>query len=698
MNRRRELWLVILLLLLAAGLRIWDLTRLPPGFSYDELAYIRLTEAARNGDVAVYYNVGDNRGHAGMAAIINAPIRTFIGDGLLGYRIFSVWGGLVALALVYALARRLFGPTVALVALGVMAVNLRAILLARTASAEAFVPLYTTLVLLMLVVAFHLRREIEYRVPATLPFAVLAFLFGLSGYLHHTTLVLGPVSALFFLHLILTKQPLSRRVWNAGIFVVVLATVIATPYLISTLREPSASEPYILYEQRPHDLSETIDAAFRAVGGLIFQGDPGITQNLPNDALVGPAVAVLLILGLIEAVRHWRDPRYALLLIVLLAGILTDIWGGVEPNFSANLVALPAVYILPGIGTMVLWRIFRVRNTQAAWRPVALILTLILVVNLVTIRSRFFDQWRNHEDITEAYHANLGYLAAYLDRTSDQAPVSLCAVRLRAPEMVGLSIRQVLQLMLHREALDIRHSDCRAGLVFINAGTSMRFIFADPKDRRLMPPELADWLKEARPIKVDGLDDGMVLNLNVEQRIQDSGGYWGTLSQTFFAPDDTGNSIPAMLPVALEQNLTFAGYDPTVLNEHVPGGPPIVLITYWRVDGPLPAELGVFAHVLAYWEDPVTGTRTPLVEPWAEANTLDVIPSELRRRDLFAQVSYIYLSENLKPGEYALVVGAYDGNVYNHLGVLDRGQPRGDQLFLGSIQVAEAVETAHNGQ
>lgn len=697
MNRRIELWLVILLLLLAAGLRLWDLTRLPPGFSNDEIAYIRVTEAARNGDVAVYYNVGDGRGHSGMAAIINAPIITLVGDGLLGYRIMSVWGGLLALALVYALARRLFGSMVALVALGVMVINLRTILLARTASAEAFVPFYATLALLMLVIAFHLRREIEYRTPATLPFAVLALLYGLSGYLHHTTLVIGPLGALFFIFLILTKQPLSRRVWNAAIFVVVLATVIAMPYLISTLREPSASEPYILWEQRPHDLGEMAEAIFRAVGGLILQGDPRITQNLPDDALVGPAVAVLLILGLIEAVRHWRDPRYALLIMVLLAGVLTDVWGGTDPNFSANLVALPAVFILAGVGTMALWRMFRVRNGQYAWRPVALLLTVILAVNLVTIRSRFFDQWRNHEDITETYHANLGYLAAYLDRTPDDAPVSLCAAHLRDPNMVGLSIRQVLQIMLHRENLNIRHSDCRAGLVFINAGTSMRFIFVDPDDRSLMPPELADWLKEAEPIQVERLDDGTAFSLNIEQRIRDSGGYWGTLSQTFFVPDDQGDSEQAVLPVALEQNLTFAGYDPAVLTKHVPGGPPIVLITYWRVDGPLPPDLGVFAHVLAYWEDPKTGVRTPLVEPWAEANTLDVVSTELQQRDLFAQVSYIYLSENLRPGEYALAVGAYDGNVYNHLGVLDAGQPRGDQLFLGAIDVGNPVEAADTG-
>ena len=46
-----------------------------------------------------------------------------------------------------------------------------------------------------------------------------------------------------------------------------------------------------------------------------------------------------------------------------------------------------------------------------------------------------------------------------------------------------------------------------------------------------MPPELRDWLDGGVPIPVDGLPDGSVLRLDVEQRVRDLGGYMGSFSQ-----------------------------------------------------------------------------------------------------------------------------------------------------------------------
>jgi hypothetical protein len=686
-------------LLLAALLRIWDLTRLPPGFSDNELAYIRITETMRQRDVAVYYQIGDGQARAAMYGVGNMLATDLAGDGLLGYRLFPLGLGLVGLALLYALARRLFGQPVGLIALGVMSVNFRAVMLSRTTAAESLVPVYVLLTLLCLTICFNLRHEIKFHTPGTLSFTLLAVLFGASGYLHYTVLILGPLGLIFFIHLIYTKQPLSRRVWSAGIFVVVLASVVAMPYVISTLRDPAMSEPHILSVERPGSIRDVVEGVLTAISGVIWQGDARGDQNLPNLPLVGPAMAILLILGLIEAARHWREPRYALILLVLAAGLITDAWVEPESTFSANLVALPAVYILPGIGALSLWRMLRGRGVPQAWQPVTVVLIVLLIANLFAIRHHLFGDWKHSRTMETAYHANLGYLAAYLDRTPDGLPVSLCAVHLNDPTNAGLSPRQILRLMMHREGVKIRHSDCRGGIVLINAGAPMRFAFADVKERDAMPPELSEWLAGAPVIPVEGLPDGSVLRVVVEQRVRDSSGYWNTFSPTFFMPDETHERAQVALPIPLEQNLTFAGYDPRALNvARTAGGDPIVLVTYWRVDGRLPSNLGIFAHLLAY---PETDSPVPMLEPWAEANAIDVIPSELKNRDFFAQVSYIWLSDTLPPGLYALTVGAYTGEVSvlsNHLNVLDPDTnfgPHGERLLLGDVTV-EAMENKSN--
>lgn len=689
MNRRLEYSLIVGLLLLAAVLRVWDLTRLPPGFNTDELAHIRITETIRQGHIAIHYQVGDDVGRAGLYALGNAILVSLVGDGLLGYRMLSWAAGMVLLALIYALARRLFGLPVALIALGLSAVNLQAILLARTVTPETLVPSYITLTLLVLARAFNLRREVRFRLPLTLPFALLGVLFGLSGYLHYAALPLGPIGAVFFGHLLLTRQPLSRRVWNAMLFVVVLATVVALPYLISTARETAISEPYVLWTERPRSLSDAIDGVLGAFGGLVWKGDPRITHNLPDVPLLGPLMALLMIVGVVEGLRRWREPRYALLLLVLAAGLVTDAWVRTEPSFAANLAAWPAAFILAGVGAAVLARMLRGRGWAHAWQPVGILLVGALAVNILVTRHRLFDTWREHPEMTSAYHAHLGYIAAYLDRSADGLPVSLCTHPLRGKNEVDLTARQMLNLMMHRDNLPIRHSDCETGLVFINAGAPMRFIYGSPRGPEVMRPELKAWLDQARPLPADHLPDGTVLWVDVEERIMDAGGYaWGQLAETYFVGRDEPAPVRAPLAIKLERNLTFAGYD-LFPRQRPPGGTPIVLVTYWRVDGEVPADAGIFAHLVDYWENPETNQMVPLLEPWAEANSLDVMASGLQNRDFFAQVLYIYMRDDLRPGNYALVIGAYQGNVFNRLGVLDpaTGARRGDRLSLGTIEL-----------
>ena len=58
--------------------------------------------------------------------------------------------------------------------------------------------------------------------------------------------------------------------------------------------------------------------------------------------------------------------------------MITDAWVGVDATFSANLVALPAIFLLTGVGLDVLRRALRVRGLQAAWGAGGILVGLIL--------------------------------------------------------------------------------------------------------------------------------------------------------------------------------------------------------------------------------------------------------------------------------------------------------------------------------
>ncbi|RMG80944.1 MAG: hypothetical protein D6712_17215, partial [Chloroflexi bacterium] len=102
----------------------------------------------------------------------------------------------------------------------------------------------------------------------------------------------------------------------------------------------------------------------------------------------------------------------------------------------------------------------------------------------------------------------------------------------------------------------------------------------------------------------------------------------------------------------------------------------VAVITYWRVDGPLPSDLQLFTHLLS---DPISIA--------AQHDTISISPRFTRERDVFVQVSYLPLPESLPDGEYRISIGAARSNSGERLKVLEGDNLRGDRLFLYTITV-----------
>src|SRR5690606_16471942 len=102
-----------------------------------------------------------------------------------------------------------------------------------------------------------------------------------------------------------------------------------------------------------------------------------------------------------------------------------------------------------------------------------------------------------------------------------------------------------------------------------------------------------------------------------------------TMAPVRLDPQASPGSDPLLPPVRLEGNLTFLGYE-RLVNEIQPGGI-LPVVTYWRVDGILPIDLTLFAHL---YDD--LGAA-----PLANQDSISVVPSQLTDRDIFLQVHFI---------------------------------------------------------
>ncbi len=681
--RSLELALIVLILLVTAGLRIADLTRLPPGFNSDELTNIQIAETVRVGRIATFYNFGPPiGGYEGLFPVLQSVITTVIGDGLLFYRVLPLWCGLLSVALMYRLARRLFGPLAGLGAAVALTVTLWPVLLSRSAIREALLLPIILSLLLVMARALHLSRHMGPEAPVTVSYTMLGVLISLAVYTHWTGLMGGPLLLSFLGYLIVTRQPISRRVLGFSAFALLVGAILGIPYLTFTLRRLSWSGFYTFWANRPDNIGMLINNTLKTLASLMFVGDSSPQHNLPGLPLLGPVGALLLVIGLVVAARRWRWPNMMLILLTLVIGLFPAIWARTAPNFANLIVALPAIIALVGLGAAVIVeqvlsrRVVLNGHSSSTINVRAFLLMLIaLAFGVLSIRDLLFQQWAIDNRVDMAYNGRLGHLAAYLDRTRDGLSTSICTLNLQGND--APSDPALLDLMLHRRNVDMRFSDCLTGLVLTRGGAHQRFAYADIGAKKAFSPIFKNWLAYSFPVDVDGLPLGTVTGFDVEKELADVTGKL-TLGYVEWDPETSGASPVAELPVRMGGYLTFEGYTLASGLVYKPGDT-VTLVTYWRVDGPQDPDLRIFAHVLNH----------PNTEPIVQNDILSVDASTLRDRDVFIQIITIPLPNPFPAGEYRISVGAYHDNTQIRLPVYDASHERGDRLFLSAITIKD---------
>src|SRR5512139_700653 len=130
--RFKTLFPVVVLLILAAGLRVWQIDQVPPGLHHDEVINGEIVENdIFAGHPAIFYATG---GREGLFHLTLAAALRFIGYSSIGFRFAGFFWGMIGLAAIYALANRLLGRRVAFITLAFAAVSFWSIYEGRAAT------------------------------------------------------------------------------------------------------------------------------------------------------------------------------------------------------------------------------------------------------------------------------------------------------------------------------------------------------------------------------------------------------------------------------------------------------------------------------------------------------------------------------------------------------------------------------------
>lgn len=677
-----ERFIILLVLLIAAALRILDLTRLPNGYNDEEITTLYFSALAREGEVASFYRLpNEEAGREGLYPLLTALGVNVLGTGRLPYRVIPFAAGLLSIALAYALGRRLFGGTAGIIAALALAVNHWHIILSRTATRESLIlPLFLG-ILILTARAFHLRQQITPAAPLTATYAALGILLGVAIYVHWIALLFPFLVVIYAFYLIVTRQPISRRSSGYVIFAFVVGVIVAIPYMASALRATAQSAAHTWWLIRPESVGDFFRSAYSALISIGTLGDPNPARNVPGEGLVRITGVILFIFGVGAALRIRRNAATALASLALVVGMFPDMWSHGAPNFAHSTGGLAGIVLLMGYGGAALlnWLTYRARVGYAF----AALLFLSSVG--VYLSGRELYLWGERPDVNAAYRGGLGALATYIDYTTPERSTTVCSFTLGDPSLNAIEPltydlftrdSTLLPLMVNRRNAALRFSNCLTAVALTDGGGQQTIAFADPKAPAQLAPAVTEWLANAQTIPVRSAPGGGVLHIDARQIVADTFGQT-TQSIISYAPETAGGEfVLAPLPLRMGGYLTFQGY--RLSPPPYRPGSTLTITTYWRADGEQVLGLRFFAHVL----------RNPFTEPVLQNDLFDVDPSLLRDRDVFLQVITIPLPADFPLGDYWLSIGAYSALDDSRVVVYDGETVRGSRLFLNKITVA----------
>lgn len=673
--------IMVSLLLLAALLRMTDLANLPQGLSDNEITNTRLVGNVEQGQVAVFYPV-DGEGREGLYHVVLALITSFTGEGTIGYRILSVWVGLLSLAIVYTLSRHLFNPTVAILSAAMLAVNFNSALLSRTVSSDAIAIFLMASVMLALTRSLPIYRTTRIITANTIAFAALGVLWGGSFYVHPSSLFIVLGSMVYIIYLLFIQQSMSRRRRSYTGFAILVMLIVAMPYLISSIRLPELAAGQRILAEYTGGLTRSVIEGLLAV---VFEGDMNPLHNLPGRPLVDAFSGLLMFFGLLTCVYRWREPRFMLPVIMVIVALPAALISKDSPNFSQYSILLPSFAIFFGVGIYTILR-FSIFTDNVFRRMATVAIIGLLLFNLLWTWQDLFGVWRNDSEVLTAFNGELGQIAHYLDTTGGEIPTVLCNTEWDNNEpSLELNTTETMLIMMNRHDFNYREADCRNSLVFADGGSDEQIVLYSLETREMMYPYLESWLDDGEYITGKNIPREAIIQLETSERVADTAGAFITTSPVAYAPEVSGAIAPISPPIRFGGNLTLLGYEPQIERNYL-AGDVVNIITYWRVEGIMPPDLTLFTHILS---DPVT--------LFANRDVISVNPKRLQERDVFIQVTQIELPETALPTEYFISVGGYSQTVDDRLDVLRNDAPYGNRVFLYSIDVLPPPENEESG-
>lgn len=383
-----EWFLLLVVTILPAALRLYALDRLPPGLYHDE-AYNGLDALnVIRGSRPIFFEA--NNGREPLFIYLAAWSVSCLGRSPLAIRWVAALLGTLTVPATYGMARELLGRREALWTALVTAITFWHLNLSRVGFRAVSLPLLTALCLWFLARGLHRNRLLD--------FGLGGVWLGLSFYSYLAARFLPIAFALWILYWLWRRQPIN---WRGLALFFAVALIIASPLLVYAVQHlDSFLERSMQVSIFNPDINQGdfVGTLLRHVGKTLgmfnWRGDFIPRHNLPDRPVFDFAMGLCFLLGLATALRRaFERQEYALLLIYWMVMLIPTILAEDAPHFLRAVGILPVLFVFPAIGLKTLWEALRARTAkQIASLAVVLLLGWSLYA---TVNDYFFHHVRS---------------------------------------------------------------------------------------------------------------------------------------------------------------------------------------------------------------------------------------------------------------------------------------------------------------
>ncbi len=647
-----EAMALLLIVLLAAALRLWSLKTLPPGLHFDE-GFQGVTARALLEGAAPQLFFEADMGEEPIAIYLVALALGLLGQEPWVIRLASAAIGILTIPLVWVLGRELFQSRVAgLGAALVLAILYWHVSFSRIGMEPILVPFFATLAFAALSWGLNTSHWAA--------FALFGLAVGGSLYTYKAGYFV-PILALGFVGLAaIIERGFLRRYGRSLALAALVAVLVAAPIVIYFATHLAN------FLQRPASVASSgqtlADNLLRVLGMFFVEGDSNPRSNLPGRPVLDPFLTLLFLAGLgrvlVESFGgHIRSLLPLLWLVVMIVpSVITES----APHFGRAIGATPAVALLCAAGIGWIYGLgeskFLRAHLQSRKVWLALFLVLGLAFSTASTARGYFHTWGRSPDLFFAYDVGLAKIAEQINTFPADEDVYLTPTTHE---------HYTLQFLTRRPFTTF---DGRAGLLYPPPGRAATVIVLLQEDAVTLPA-----LQRARP-------DG-----EVTWTLADEGG--DPYGAAYHMPAAEAPAPPPDYPAdaVWDGTIQLLGY--SLDSSEVGPGETLHVTLYWQALAPLDQDYTAFVHLLGQHNPATNG---PL---WAghdsQPNDRQYPTSHWQPGQTILDVHPLAVPLDIPPGQYQLEVGLYLLATMTRLPASDtRGNPLPDDAALvGAVAV-----------